>query len=229
MQSSLSSPLPSDGTQQSGVAKRLRSRRVLLALTLLWLPSGLVALLLVSGWWLAGPAFTGLRALLWLAFGVHTLVVLSGWMVVAWHEWERRQQRPEHSDPSTAQPPVTLGYLLALSPGEFEERAKMLFESRGYHVVNTPDTAAHGIDLLLIDPLGQTAIAQCKRYVNTVGEGVVRDLYGTVLHENVALGYLITTAKISQPARLWAQGKPLELIDGDRLVRLINAALPASL
>jgi restriction system protein len=99
----------------------------------------------------------------------------------------------------------------------------MLFQSRGYHVVNTPDTADHGIDLLLIDPLGQKGVAQCKRYVSTVGESVVRDLYGTVLHESAALGYLITTAKISQPARLWAQGKPLELIDGDRLVRLINA------
>jgi restriction system protein len=219
MQSFLSSSLLGAETRQLGNARWSNSRRVLLALTLLWLPSGLVAVLLISGWRLAGP----LRTMLWLAVGVHTLVVWVGWLIVAWQAWQRRRGQPAQDLPGGVEPPVTLGHLLALSPGEFEERAKMLFQSRGYHVVNTPDTADHGIDLLLIDPLGQKGVAQCKRYVSTVGESVVRDLYGTVLHESAALGYLITTAKISQPARLWAQGKPLELIDGDRLVRLINA------
>ncbi|MBC8450450.1 MAG: restriction endonuclease, partial [Chloroflexi bacterium] len=34
------------------------------------------------------------------------------------------------------------------------------------------------------------------------------------------LGFLVTTGSISRAARTWAQGKPLELIDGERLVRL---------
>lgn len=192
-------------------------------LTLLWLPSALIAVLLAAGWWLAEPRFVLLRSLLWLALAIHTMVVAAGWIIVAARAWYRRLQPPAQDDHLGTPTPITLGHLLALSPGEFEERMKVLFESHGYHVVNTPDTADHGIDLLMIDPIGRKVVAQCKRYVNTVGEGIVRDLYGTMLHENAALGYLITTAKVSQPARLWAQGKPLELIDGDRLLRLINA------
>lgn len=222
LQTLLSSSLLLEGTAQP-VQQRSHGRRLLLALTLLWLPSAVIAALMLAGWWLADRDFALLRTLLWLVIAVHTIVVAAGWLIVAAQAWQRRLGLPSPGDSLDAPAPITLGHLLALSPGEFEERITLLFRSRGYHVVNTPDTADHGIDLLMIDPLGRKVIAQCKRYINTVGEGVVRDLYGTVLHENATQGYLITTAKISQPARQWAQGKPLELIDGERLLRLINA------
>lgn len=200
-----------------------RGRWALILLTILWLPSGVVALLMLAGLWPAGPAAATTRALLWLAVGVHTSVVVAGWAVIGWREWARRRAAPSPEAGKEPRPPVTLGDLLALSPAEFEERVKQLFEDRGYYAINTPDTADHGIDLLLVDPMGMKAVVQCKRYAYTVGEGAIRDLYGTVLHEAASLGYLVTTAGISQAARRWAQGKPLELIDGDRLVRLANA------
>jgi restriction endonuclease Mrr len=34
------------------------------------------------------------------------------------------------------------------------------------------------------------------------------------------LGFLVSTGSMSRAASAWARGKPLELIDGERLVRL---------
>ena len=47
----------------------------------------------------------------------------------------------------------------------------------------------------------------------------MRDLYGTMFHNDANNGYLVTTGTISSEAREWAAGKPLTLIDGDDLVR----------
>ena len=54
----------------------------------------------------------------------------------------------------------------------------------------------------------------------TVGEPIVRDLYGTLVHENADYGWLVTTGGISRRAREWANGKPIELWDGQKLVEL---------
>jgi hypothetical protein len=53
---------------------------------------------------------------------------------------------------------------------------------------------------------------------------VACDLYGTVAGENALLGYLVTTGRIGDAAHRRALGKPLEPIDGQRLVRLANVA-----
>ena len=71
------------------------------------------------------------------------------------------------------------------------------------------------------------AIVQCKRYQNTVGAELVRELYGTLMHEKALHAFLITTADISSAAREWAQGKPITLIDGATLMA-IAAALESS-
>jgi restriction system protein len=67
---------------------------------------------------------------------------------------------------------------------------------------------------------GKRAIVQCKRYRRPVGPDVVRELYGTLIHERVAHAFLVTTADISNSARQWAAGKPMTLIDGALLVQI---------
>ena len=53
-----------------------------------------------------------------------------------------------------------------------------------------------------------------------IGEPVVRDFYGALMHDGVAVrGYIVTTSFFSQAARTWAEGKPLKLIDGEELAR----------
>jgi restriction system protein len=85
-------------------------------------------------------------------------------------------------------------------------------------VQNTQDTADHGIDLVVTLPQLGLGLVQCKRYRGTVGEPIVRDLYGTLMHERANYGWLATTGGISRQARGWATGKPIDLWDGQKLV-----------
>jgi restriction system protein len=114
----------------------------------------------------------------------------------------------------------TLAEMLALEPVEFENWVAMLFQLLGYKVKNTQEVADHGIDLLVSDGHVRYGLVQCKRYRGTVGEPVVRDLYGTLIHESADCGWLVTTGGISRQAREWSNGKPIELWDGQKLVEL---------
>lgn len=117
--------------------------------------------------------------------------------------------------------------LFKLSPKAFEHYVADLFRQKGYQVVVRGKSGDHGVDLELFGSGHKRAIVQCKRYRDTVGEVTVRDLYGTLLHERASRAFLVTTADISEAARLWASGKPMTLIDGDTLVD-IAASLAAA-
>ncbi len=117
--------------------------------------------------------------------------------------------------------------LFKLSPKAFEHYVADLFRQKGYRVVVRGKSGDHGVDLELFGSGHKRAIVQCKRYRDTVGEVTVRDLYGTLLHERASRAFLVTTADISEAARLWASGKPMTLIDGDTLVD-IAASLTAA-
>lgn len=114
--------------------------------------------------------------------------------------------------------------LYALSPKQFEQFSAEVFRTRGYTVWVRGRSGDLGVDLEIVNGNGKRAIAQCKRYRTTVGPEIVRELYGTMLHERVAHAFLVTTAEISDGAREWAAGKPMTLIDGATLVELANSA-----
>jgi restriction system protein len=207
--------LPLAGMPARAVPKQRRIPWLawLIVLTLLWpLIYGPLIYVCASGW---RPPWLWLRQFLLALFGVHTALLVLGWG----GQWLRREWQRQ-AEQRRFEATRTLEQLLALSPGEFEDWTAAFFERYDYQVRNTPDTADHGIDLMVTSPRGERAVVQCKRYRGTVGEPVVRDLYGTMLHTGADLGFLVTTGSISRAARAWAQGKPLELIDGDQLVRL---------
>ena len=116
----------------------------------------------------------------------------------------------------------TVAQMLALEPDEFETWVGMLFMLNGYQVKNTQYVADHGIDLAVNGAGLRYGLVQCKRYRGTVGEPTVRDLYGTLIHEQAEYAWLATTGGISRQAREWVAGKPLELWDGQKLVELVK-------
>ena len=73
---------------------------------------------------------------------------------------------------------------------------------------------------MLTQANGRRAVVQCKRYRHVIGPEIVRELFGTMIHERAAHGFLVTTAEISDGARSWAADKPITLIDGMSLVSL---------
>ena len=150
------------------------------------------------------------------------LLIVSGVLLaLVWWEIVRRWWRQIRPAVWGA---LSLRQMQALTPSEFEEYvAQRLFVRQGYHAVNTPDVKDGGVDVILTDRNGSRAVVQCKRYKGTVGEEIVRDLYGTMMHADAERAYLVTTGMISPAAYRWAVGKPIELIDGARLVELARS------
>lgn len=144
----------------------------------------------------------------WLA----TLAVLWG---LIW--WRGRQEKSQPLEP------LSLDQLYNLHPAEFERYVARLFRQKGYKVSVRGRSGDLGVDLVIMRSGGKQAIAQCKRYRNTIGPDIVRELYGTLIHEGVSHAFLVTTANISESARTWAQGKPMTLIDGQTLVALARS------
>lgn len=134
------------------------------------------------------------------------------------------EARPRKSTPDGGQINESarlLGRIMQLSPEDFEEMVAGLFELEGFTAQTTKRSGDGGVDLYL--QRGDSfSIAQCKRYRGTVGEEVVRDLYGTMLHQQAQGAFLVTTGRISEPARSFAAGKPLRLFDGQYLLRWIS-------
>jgi restriction system protein len=80
-----------------------------------------------------------------------------------------------------------------------------------------------GIDCVANDPhpiTGGKFIVQAKRYTRTVQPTHVRDLWGTVQHEDATKGIMITPSGYGLESYKFAAGKPLNLIDGSGLLAL---------
>jgi restriction system protein len=114
--------------------------------------------------------------------------------------------------------------LMELSPTEFEGLIANLFERMGLEMRQTRPSRDGGVDCVAYDPrpiFGGKVVIQAKRYKNTVGVAAVRDLFGTVHNEGASKGILVTTSGYGQSSFEFAQGKPLELLDGSNLLYLL--------
>jgi len=186
---------------------------------LTWLLSLLTGTFVLWVLWRYGLADDGiahapgwLGDLLGLLTGAGLLTLIALWGLVVWQRQEMR--RPAFH------PAMSVEQLYALSPREFEHFVAQLFEKRGYAVEIRGRTGDLGVDLIVKQANGRLAVVQCKRYRHTVGPDIVRELFGTMIHERAFHGFLVTTAGISDSARDWAADKPMTLIDGPTLARL---------
>lgn len=110
----------------------------------------------------------------------------------------------------------------------FEEKCLCLLQGMGFTASSTTSTNDGGIDIIAIHSqpiLAGKYIIQCKDWKSKVGVAFVRELYGVVSAENANKGILITSSTFTKGAEEFAQGKPLELIDGEQLERLIKEYL----
>ncbi|WP_051110217.1 restriction endonuclease [Saccharomonospora halophila] len=113
--------------------------------------------------------------------------------------------------------------LVDLSAKEFEHFIQNLFTHMGFDTKVYKADGDGGVDCVAYDPdpiTGGKFIIQAKRYTKAVQPTAVRDLYGTVQHEGATKGILITTAGYGPSSHEFANGKPLQLIDGTGLLAL---------
>jgi hypothetical protein len=111
-----------------------------------------------------------------------------------------------------------------LSDLELEKLAEQVYKKLGYSVQHVGQTGDHGIDVLLINPNNQKEIVQCKQWRKPVGEAALRDLYGAMMHDKAIRGWIWAPRGFSGPAKAWAKGKPIVLVDDAEIDRLIGIA-----
>ena len=95
----------------------------------------------------------------------------------------------------------------------------------GLETKQTRSSKDGGVDAIVFDArpvLGGKIVIQAKRYKNTVGVSAARDLYGTMINEGASKGILVTTSSYGSATYEFSKDKPLELINGNELLYLLN-------
>lgn len=118
-----------------------------------------------------------------------------------------------------------LQWLRGMSPSEFEVYVADLFRRLGYRTEAVGKSHDGGIDVVA-EKNGVKHYIQCKKYVTSkVPVGAVRDFYGALAnHLAEGRGIFVTTNIFTTEAQQFAEDKPIEMVDGFGLVRLIKKA-----
>jgi HJR/Mrr/RecB family endonuclease len=116
-----------------------------------------------------------------------------------------------------------LQWLRGLKPAEFEEYIAILFTRLGYKADAVGKSHDGGVDVIATKN-GITNYIQCKKFItNKVAVSAVRDFYGALANKLAnGKGYFITTNTFTLEAEKFAEDKPIELVDGFNLIRLIK-------
>lgn len=115
--------------------------------------------------------------------------------------------------------------LMDLTPKDFEHFIQNLFDRLGFDTKVFQASGDGGIDCIAYDPTpirGGKYVIQVKQYQHTVQPSAVRDLFGVVHAEGATKGILITTSGFGPSSYEFANGKPLQLYGGTRLLWLCH-------
>jgi restriction system protein len=112
-----------------------------------------------------------------------------------------------------------------LKPVQFEQLVAGLFQSSGYKTATTKGSYDGGIDVIAVKD-GRRHLIQCKKFkTQKVSVGMVREFYGALADQlSSAKGYFITPGIFTLEAEKYAQDKPIELIDGAKLMEFMKPA-----
>ena len=120
---------------------------------------------------------------------------------------------------------LKLAQLDTLTPEGFEEFVAEVFEALGYEVERVGGTGDEGADLRVRRD-GLSAIVQCKYHRRgVVGSPELQKFLGTIHHTRSHKGFFVTTRTFSLAAEKFVAEHPIELIDGPRLVELVQEAI----
>jgi restriction system protein len=120
---------------------------------------------------------------------------------------------------------LKLTQLASLTPEGFEEFVGEVFEALGFEVDHVGGTGDEGVDLK-VRRGGLIGIVQCKYHSRgVVGSPELQKFLGTIHHTKSHKGFFVTTRTFSLAADKFAADHPIELIDGPRLVELVQEAM----
>lgn len=114
-----------------------------------------------------------------------------------------------------------------IGPLDFEVLVTDLLRQMGFEATTTKASGDGGIDIeadFKKAIVGGRYLFQCKRFAadSPVGSAALREFYGALIADRkAAKGVFITTSTFTSQARQFAEGLPIELIDGDQLRALL--------
>ncbi len=104
---------------------------------------------------------------------------------------------------------------------QFEKELVGLLKQIGYDATLTPYSGDGGVDIIVREAT-KRIVVQCKAHRNYISPGVVRELYGTMIHEKADEGWLVTTSGFYSGARAFAHDKPIKLITIQQLLNRVS-------
>ena len=111
---------------------------------------------------------------------------------------------------------------------EFEMLVGESFRRKGYTVKETGGGGADGGIDLEMSLHGQKYLVQCKQWkAFKVGVKVVREFFGVMVANGAKGGFVVTSGVFTEDAVNFAEDKNIALIDGGKLMKIINGAQAA--
>ena len=192
-------------------------------------------LLLKSPWWvsvlLGFVAFAGLRWGLHAWLGTNKVfepftavaanaapIVALGFAAMAGLSFWFGRRRGALVDRQTS-----LESLRAVTWKEFEYLVAEAYRRQGYKVDFSVGRGADGGVDLELRRAGRTSLVQCKQWkVFSVGAPVIREMFGLMTAERADEVIIVTSGNFTAEAKKFAHGKPIQLVDGQRLLDLVK-------
>ncbi len=140
-------------------------------------------------------------------------VLISGLMA---HRWKRRRNDLFAQNRN-------LEAIRKLSWREFEILIGEAFRQQGYQVFERGGAGPDGGVDLDLKGEGEKVLVQCKHYRSAkIGVKAVRELYGVVTGEEANRSIFVSSHGYTDDAKAFADGKPIELIDGEGLAEFLG-------
>jgi restriction system protein len=110
---------------------------------------------------------------------------------------------------------------------DFERLMGAWFQTQGYAVTQAGGANADGGVDIELRRGGELYLVQCKHYRTwKVAVDVIRDLYGVMTAKGASGGFVVTSGQFTEPAKEFAEGRAITLMDGDALARVLAATAP---
>lgn len=144
--------------------------------------------------------------------------LLAGGLLGAAMSWVGRRRRHRLLDAQQG-----LDNIAALGWRQFEQLVGEAFRRQGYAVEEHGLAGADGgIDLFLRKD-GRRVLVQCKQWRRRqVPVNVAREMYGLLAHHRADSVKIACVGTFTRDAARFAEGKPIELIGGEELMRMIR-------
>jgi restriction system protein len=193
-------------------------------------------LLLMAPWWLSAGlgvlAYAGLRWILPALAGQDKLLqtfigaisplapfvaLVFGIMAVASALFGTKRRRLVDDQQS-------LETLRATSWKDFEYLVAEAYRRQGFTVDYSVSKGSDGGVDLVLQRDGRRSLVQCKQWkAFSVGRPVLQQMFGIMTAEGADEAIIVTSGRFTGEAREFANGKPMQLLDGSNLLELVKS------